>query len=84
METNRKHPDLFTAEEAAEYLHLESPRGLETLRQNFGLVGYNGVNRSLLYWREDLDKCALRVVGRDLTKGNTQANGRLRIAGSRA
>lgn len=65
MSETRKHPDLFTPDEAAEYLHLDSVRGLDTLRKDFGLTGYAGVGKSYLYWREDLDNVALKIVGRD-------------------
>ncbi len=68
MPTDRpleRHRDLFTPEEAAAYLHLDSVRGLETCRKDFGLVGFPGVNKSFLYHREDLDRCALRICGRD-------------------
>lgn len=60
----RKHPDLFTPEEAAEYLHLDGTRSLETLREKFGLIGYPGVNKAYLYYRDDLDACAMKLVGR--------------------
>jgi hypothetical protein len=68
----RQHPDLFTPDEAAAYLHLESVRGLDTLRSDFGLVGYTGVGKSFLYWREDLDNVALRIVGRKPSSGSQQ------------
>lgn len=82
-ETARKHPDLFTPEEAAAYLHLDSVRGLETLRLRYGLVGYSGVNKSLMYFRADLDACALRIVDRDGNGVRARGNGSLRIAGAR-
>lgn len=76
----RRHPDLFSTEEAVAYLHLDGPRGLETCREKFGLAGYQGPNKSLMYWREDLDACAKRIVGRDKV---TAQPGKLRIAGTR-
>lgn len=63
-EAGRRHPDLFTAEEAAAYLHLDSVEQLRNLRDNYGLQGYPGVGKGFMYWREDLDNCALRIVGR--------------------
>lgn len=83
-EQTRKHPDLFTPEEAATYLHLDSERGLETLREKFGLIAHAGINRSFIYWREDLDRVALRIVGRDRTHERVDKNRPLRIAGARA
>lgn len=77
----RTHPDLFTPDEAAAYLHLDSVRSLETLREHFGLIGFGGVNRGFLYWREDLDKCALRIVGRG--DGYVTGGGKMRLAGAR-
>jgi hypothetical protein len=73
VESSRRHPDLFTPEEAAAYLHLDSVRGLETLRRDYGLTGYEGVNKSYLYHREDLDSVAMRIVGRDPTWKGTKA-----------
>ena len=61
----RRHPDLFTAEEAIVYLHLDGERALRTLRDDYGLVGHPGVGKGFMYWREDLDRAALRIVGRD-------------------
>lgn len=78
-----KHPDIFTPEEAAEYLHLDSVRGLDTLRRDYGLVGYSGVNKSFVYHRDDLDRCALRMCGKDQAWA-VQRGGGLKIAGGRA
>lgn len=78
----RTHPDLFTSDEAAAYLHLESDAGLETCRRDFGLIGHRCVNKSFMYWREDLDKCALRMVGRDPAWIKNEQP-QLRIAGGR-
>lgn len=61
----RRHPDLFTPAEAAAYLHLDSEKSLETLRKDYGLAGHAGVSKGFMYWREDLDNVALRIVGRD-------------------
>lgn len=63
-DTERHHPDLFNASQAVAYLHLESEASLRTLREDFGLVGYQGVGKGFMYWREDLDNVALRIVGR--------------------
>jgi hypothetical protein len=63
-EETRRHPDLFTPEEAAAYLHLPSEESLKTLREKKFLVGYEGYARHLMYWREDLDNCALKMAGR--------------------
>lgn len=76
-----KHPDLFTPEEAADYLHLESVRGLDTCRKDFGLVGHSGVNKSYIYHREDLDLCAQRLCGKDRTWA-IRNGGALKMAGA--
>jgi len=79
MNEQRKHPDLFNAAEAAEYLHLPSERTLEIVRRDFGLRGISGVSKGFLYWRADLDDAALRMAGRHPT-GQPKS---LRIAGVR-
>jgi hypothetical protein len=76
------HPDLFNPDEAAAYLHLDSVRGLETLRNEYGLIGHKGVNKSYIYHREDLDAVALRIVGKDRTWA-AQNGGGLKIGGGR-
>jgi hypothetical protein len=76
---DRKHPDIFTPDEAADYLHLDSVRGLETCRRDFGLAGYAGINKSFIYHREDLDRCAMRMCGRDKAWA-AQTGGGLKIA----
>lgn len=60
---DRRHPDVFTAEEAAEYLRLDSERSLEYLRANFGLVGYSTFGKGLRYVRKDLDAVLQRMTG---------------------
>jgi hypothetical protein len=60
------HPDLFTAEEAIEYLHLPPPptglRVLETLRYEKGLIGRR-ITRKYHYHRRDLDDFIQKVWG---------------------
>ncbi len=73
MSEARKHPDLFTREEAAAYLHLSSVRSLETLRKppekgGFGLSGHRPTGRGYLYHREELDKVALRMIGKGASR----------------
>jgi hypothetical protein len=61
----RKHPDLFTPEEAAEYLHLDPETGkrtLETLREKHGLVGQQ-MGKGFMYHRRNLDEVVNRVFG---------------------
>lgn len=63
--TQRKHPDIFTAEEAAEYLHLDPEGGertLETLRDKYGLVGQQ-IGKRLMYHKKNLDACVARLFG---------------------
>lgn len=62
MSGERMHPNLFSPEEAAAYLHLDSPATLDTFRGKGWLRGHPAGKR-LVYWREDLDDCALRIVG---------------------
>lgn len=62
-----RHPDVFTPPEAAAYLGFQSPRSLETIRENYGLTGYR-VGKEYLYHREDLDACVLRMFGRERAK----------------
>ena len=76
----RKHPDLFTAQEAAEYLHLDAEAGertLETLRQKHGLIGQQ-VGKALMYHRKNLDACIDRIFG---VASSASSQGPRRIAG---
>lgn len=59
----RMHPDIFTPEEAMEYLRLESLRTLDWLHDNFGLSHQN-IGTVRRYHRQDLDECALRAFGK--------------------
>jgi hypothetical protein len=68
MDDVRKHPDLYTGEEALVYLHLDKltsdpERTLETLRDNYGLVGQRLGAGKLLYHRRNLDAVVDRVFG---------------------
>jgi len=63
------HPDIFTPEEAVVYLHLTNTRQLDRLREKGYLIGFDGIAAHLMYWREDLDRCAMRMFGRDPDKG---------------
>jgi hypothetical protein len=56
----RLHPDVFTAEEAAAYLHLENVATLEWLREKDCLIGHI-IGKAYMYHREDLDDCAGRM-----------------------
>lgn len=62
--TIRRHPDLFTADEALQYLHLsgEADRTLETLREKHQLIGQK-VGRALMYHRRHLDSLIDRLFG---------------------
>jgi hypothetical protein len=58
-----RHPDLFTAEEAAAYLRLEGPRSIQRLRQQGRLKPVDLGCRNL-YHRVGIDACvASRVAG---------------------
>lgn len=60
----RRHPDLFTKEEAAAYLCMDSVRTLEWAEKHFQLC-YHMVGQSKVYHRADLDACVLRLTGKD-------------------
>jgi hypothetical protein len=60
---SRKHEDIFTADEARDYLHLENIATLDHLRREKMLTGYM-VGKQMMYWREDLDDCAMKMMGR--------------------
>lgn len=73
MATETRHPELYTPEEAAAYLRLTSEKALEKLRKDGLLQGYNGYTPYYLYHREDLDRCAARMCGRDPDAGKPKA-----------
>lgn len=78
MADNRRHPDIFTSDEAAEYLRLPNADALATCRSEFGLQPLSGLTKGYLYHREDLDLCVKRMFGKD---GNWQKSGqKLRLA----
>lgn len=61
----RKHPDVFTPEEAVEYLHLDPETGLrtlETMREKHGLVGVQ-MGKGFMYHKRNLDALVERVFG---------------------
>lgn len=60
----RLHPDLFTAEEAFQYLRLHSVESLRTLEDKDMLKAAVGFTKYKLYHREDLDDCARRMFGK--------------------
>lgn len=62
MSEPRRHPDLFTAEEAIEYLRLDSIRSLDTLRENWGLRPI-GLGKAGLYHRRHLDELVEKAAG---------------------
>ena len=78
---SRRHPDVFTGDEAADYLHLANPATLTWLREQKLLTGHQ-VGREYMYHREDLDACTCRMFGKAVA-GAGKANGRqaLRLAG---
>lgn len=80
----RRHPDLFIGLDACAYLHLPADdsglRTLETYRSKDWLIGHQH-GRELVYWREDLDACVLRIVGRAGHPGGKRQSGpRLKTA----
>lgn len=60
-----KHPDIFTREEAAVYLHAKSVRSIETIEENFGLVGIVPFGKEKLFHRSELDRVTLKMFGLD-------------------
>lgn len=76
-----RHPDVFTAEEAAVYLHLEKTATVEWLREKGMLIGHK-VGMCYMYHREDLDHCAAHMLGKVHAPPSTrQVNRALRRAG---
>jgi hypothetical protein len=75
-----RHPDIFTAAEALEYMHLsgDAERTLETLRITYKLKSAQ-IGRSLMYHRADLDELVERMFGRRVQPGR---NPRLKIGGA--
>ena len=64
-----RHPDLFTAEEAAAYLGLEGPRSIQRLRQQ-GRIEPVDLGRRNLYHRADLDALVDSLARRGDAKPN--------------
>lgn len=62
--SDRRHPDLLTAAEAAEYLCLEGPRSIQRLRQQ-GRLEPVDLGRRNLYHRSDLDAFVDSLASRD-------------------
>src|SRR4051812_15530435 len=58
----RRNPDIFTPDEAVEYLRLESERSLEFIRKEYDLVGTR-IGKGFLYHRRHLDACINRMFG---------------------
>lgn len=73
------HPDIFTPEEAMEYLRLDTTRTLDWLEKHFHLNS-QVVGTAKRYHRGDLDECALRLFGRHEKPSGAKE---LRIAGGR-
>lgn len=82
MSEHRRHPDIFTAEEAAAYLGLDSVRGLDPLRQRWGLKPLP-ISRGI-YHRADLDAVVERAMGQRDRRSKSVPAGRdtkLKIGG---
>lgn len=71
--TNRRHPDIFKPDEAAAYLGLPSTESLKKLAKENILKGYDGWTNYHLYHREDLDRAARVMFGRDKEPTPTHA-----------
>lgn len=82
MSERQHHPDLYTPQEAADYLRLASVDALKKLRDDNLLKGYKGYAPYLLYHRDDLDRCALKMCGRDPDAGRPNPV-KMQIAGER-
>lgn len=61
MSEERRHPDIFTAQQAADYLQCELST-LDTYKRRDWLTGYQH-GKGVVYSRRDLDECWLRVIG---------------------
>jgi hypothetical protein len=75
-----RHPLIYTAEEAAAYLRLESPDQLEIYRRSYGLTGFRPAGKGYSYWKDDLDRAAAKAYGQDQVENRT-ARRQLRLAG---
>lgn len=78
MDEVRRHPDIFTSEEAAAYLRLQSVETLASCRVEYGLQTLAGLTKGYLYHREDLDLCVKRMFGKD--RDWQKAGQKLRLA----
>ena len=58
-----RHPDVFTADEAAAYLHLENVATLDWLVENKFLTRQK-IGRGFMYHKSDLDQCAYLMFGK--------------------
>lgn len=86
MTEPRRHPDLFTAEEAAAYLALESDRSLETIRERFGLHPIS-LGKRHIYHRADLDAAVERARNEGKHTGGKRGRGagtELTLTGAKA
>lgn len=60
------HPKLLSRERAAKYLGFENPATLDWCRSQGFLVAYTA-GKQTMYWRDDLDDCAMKIVGLEPT-----------------
>lgn len=68
----RRHPSIFTRAEATAYLGLKSTRSLHSVEKDFGLTGHRPAGREKLYHRDDLDRAAEKMFGKDLPAGRSK------------
>lgn len=61
----RRHPDIFTAEEAWQYMKLPSMRSFNTHRREHGIKGKR-VGHGYIFSREQLDALRMKMFGMDL------------------
>ncbi len=66
MAEERRHPDLFSASEAATYLHLENAVTLDHLRREKLLTGFM-IGKQMMYLKNDLDDCIAKLAGLPVT-----------------
>jgi hypothetical protein len=68
----KRHPELYTAEEAVEYLRLDSSHSLETIKKNYGLKPLH-LGKQPVFHRKDMDEAvekALRGEAKPHGRGN--------------
>lgn len=78
----RRHPDIFNSEDAAVYLYLDCVATLDTIRRDFGLVGFK-VGKVMMFHRKDLDAVTERMFRVGPAAASREGTPKLKLSGSR-